>query len=407
MKPELLAPAGNFDKLRFAIEYGADAIYMGCPGLSLRTATEKYDLDTIKKSAEFAHNHGTKLYIALNIFAYNNDLKVAKDAISALKSLSVDGLIVSDFGIIDYIKDIWPEAQIHISTQANTTNYKTVHFWEKYGVSRVCLARELNLQDIKKICSKSNIEIETFVHGAMCISYSGRCYLSKYMSGREANKGDCAHSCRWSYDIVEDLRPGKYYSIMEDGRGTYIMNSKDLCLARKIPDLISAGVNAFKVEGRMKSVHYVAIATSVYRQIIDMYLENPNDFKFNERWIRDLESISHRKYTQGFIDDDLADMEFADDFKPLKGADFVGVIKNEVFSNNDVRQFEIDVKNRIGLGDSIEFFTSDGKKLSQKTDYLFDINKDALVQSANPNDKIIIKSEYELKPLTIIRRSAQ
>lgn len=404
MKPELLAPAGNFDKLKFAIEYGADAIYMGCPGLSLRTYAEKYGFDVIEESCNFAHSRGAKLYIAVNIFAYNSDLETAKDAIAKLKDIDIDGLIVSDLGIIDCIKGIWPDAPIHISTQTNSTNYKTVGFWEKYGAKRVCLARELNLQDIKKICLKSGVEIEMFVHGAMCISYSGRCYLSKYMSDREANKGDCAHSCRWSYDIVESMRPGEYYNIMEDGRGTYIMNSKDLCLAKKIPALIDAGVNAFKIEGRMKSAHYIAVVTSVYRRIIDEYMKNSDSFEFNGQWMEDLESVSHRKYTEGFIGGDPADMELTDNFKPLKGADFTGVIRKEAFSDNGVRQFEIDVKNHIDLGDDVEFFTSDGKRLSQKIDYLFNINKNMLAKAANPNDKVIIKSEYPLKPLTIIRR---
>lgn len=403
MKPELLAPAGNLEKLKYAVEYGADAVYMGCPGLSLRSAAEKYSFDVVDEARKYAHSKGAKLYIALNVFAYNDDIDRAESAVSNLRDIGVDAIIVSDPGILETVKDIWPEAKIHLSTQANTTNHRSMMFWEKQGISRACLARELTLESIRSISEKSRAEIEVFVHGAMCLSYSGRCYLSKYMANRDANQGDCAHSCRWSYDLVEKQRPGQRYEISEDRRGTYVMNSKDLCLAVKIPHLIEAGVSAFKIEGRIKTVHYISVVTSVYRKIIDCYLGDPESFKFDPDWMDDLESVSHREYTEGFLGADKTDLQYVDDFRTSNGADFVGVINAELRSEDGHFEYEAMIKNQIKQGDSVEFYQPDGSKSKETMNGFLGRGDRRPIEVVNPNQKVIVISKHKLAPMTLVR----
>ncbi|MCK5767344.1 MAG: U32 family peptidase, partial [Candidatus Atribacteria bacterium] len=266
-RPELLAPAGNLEKLKIAIIYGADAVYLGGENFGLRAGAKNFTLKALAEGINFAHERGKRIYLTLNIIAHNEDLVGLPEYVRQLKKLHLDGLIISDPGILSIVKEILPEMEIHLSTQANTTNYASVNFWYQQGVKRIILARELSLEEIKEIAQKvpDDMKIETFVHGAMCISYSGRCLLSNYMTGRDANRGDCAHSCRWKYSLMEEKRPGEYFPVYEDEKGAYFFNSKDLCMIEHVPVLIKAGISALKIEGRMKSAYYVANVVKAYR----------------------------------------------------------------------------------------------------------------------------------------------
>jgi putative protease len=299
-KPELLAPAGNLEKLKMALLYGADAIFMGGKAFGLRAFSDNFSDEELKEGIDFAHSLRKKAYITVNIFPHNEDLVGLPEYLTFLRDAGADALIIADLGVYRIARSVVPDLPLHISTQANNTNWSSVLCWQDLGAERVVLARELSLKDIGIIRSKVNLELEAFVHGAMCISYSGRCLMSNYFTGRDANRGECAQSCRWKYHLVEEKRPNQYIPVMEDERGTYIFNSKDLCLLPHISQLIESGINSFKIEGRMKSVHYVATIVKVYRQAIDAYFENPSGFSINPEWLEELNKGSHREYTTGF-----------------------------------------------------------------------------------------------------------
>lgn len=299
-KPELLAPAGNLEKMEMALAYGADAVYCGGTAYGLRAKAGNFTLEELAKGVQMAHAKGKRVYVTVNIIPHNEDLEDLDDYLRDLASVHVDALIVSDPGILTIAQRVVPSMEIHLSTQANTTNWATAQFWFDHGVSRIVLARELSIDEIRSISDRVSGEIETFIHGAMCISYSGRCLLSNYMTHRDANRGDCAQACRWKYHLVEETRPGQYMPVYEDDQGTHIMNSKDLCLIEHIPQLVQAGIKAFKIEGRMKSVHYVATVTKVYRQAIDRYYADPASYRFDPAWLDEIAKASHRDYTTGF-----------------------------------------------------------------------------------------------------------
>ncbi len=299
-KPELLAPAGNLEKLEMALAYGADAVYCGGTAYGLRTRAGNFTLEELAEGIALAHGLGKRVYVTVNVVPHNDDLVGLEDYLRQLAEIKVDALIVSDPGILTVAKAVVPAMELHFSTQASVTNWATAQFWFDHGISRIVLARELSLAEIAAVIDKTSGEIETFVHGAMCISYSGRCLLSNYMTGRDANRGDCAQACRWNYHLVEETRPGQYMPVFEDEQGTHIMNSKDLCLIEHVPDLIGAGIHAFKIEGRMKSVHYVATVTKVYREAIDHYCADPAGYRFDPRWLDEIAKASHRDYTSGF-----------------------------------------------------------------------------------------------------------
>ena len=276
-KPELLAPAGDLEKLKIAVLYGADAVYIGGEAYGLRAKAKNFDIDTMKEGIDFAHEHGAKVYITANIFAHNSDFDGMDEYFKKIYEIGADAVLVSDPGVYMTLKEAAPDMELHISTQANNTNYKTANFWYNMGAKRIVGARELSLKEIKEMRSKipDDMEIETFVHGAMCISYSGRCLLSNYLSGRDANKGACSHPCRWKYYLMEETRPGEYMPVEENERGTYIFNSKDLCMLNHIPELIDAGISSLKIEGRMKTPYYVGTVVKAYRQAIDDYFKDP------------------------------------------------------------------------------------------------------------------------------------
>ena len=301
-KPELLAPAGNLEKLMTAIDFGADAVYLGGNKLNLRAFANNFDSEELKAGIEYAHTRGKRVYVTLNVFPHNEDLEGLEEYLLELYNLGVDAIIVSDPGIIMTAREVVPHLEIHLSTQANNVNWKAAKFWYNQGIKRIVLARELSIEEVRETKDKipEDMEIEAFVHGAMCMSYSGRCLLSNYIVGRDSNRGQCAQPCRYKYYLMEEKRPGELYPIIEDDRGTYIMNSKDLCMIEHIPELVEAGIDSFKIEGRMKSMFYVASVTKAYREAIDTYFKSPEEFKFKDRWMDYLMKPSHRKYFTGF-----------------------------------------------------------------------------------------------------------
>ena len=298
---ELLAPAGNMEKLKIAFLYGADAAYLGGTSFSLRAFSDNFTPEEMKEAVDYAHSLGKKIYVTVNIFPSGKDYKELPGYLRYLEKIKADAVLIADPGIFRLCREVAPALPIHVSTQANTTNWSAVQFWEECGAERVVLAREVSLADAKEISANVDIELEGFVHGAMCISYSGRCLLSNYFTkDRDSNHGECVQCCRFKYSLVEEKRPGEYFPVMEDERGTYIFNSKDLCMLRHLPDLYDAGFASLKVEGRMKSLHYVATVVKVYREAMDAYEADPEHFTVKEEWVEELEKISHRPYTTGF-----------------------------------------------------------------------------------------------------------
>ncbi|KYH35954.1 putative protease YhbU precursor [Clostridium tepidiprofundi DSM 19306] len=301
-KPEILSPAGNLEKLKAAINFGADAVYLGGNRLNLRAFADNFTDEKLEEGIKYAHDRGKKVYVTLNVFPHNEDMIGLEEYLIKLYNMGVDAIIVSDPGIIMTAREVVPELELHLSTQANCVNWKSALYWHRQGIKRIVLARELSLEEIIELRKKlpMTCEIEAFVHGAMCVSYSGRCLLSNYLTGRDSNRGQCAQPCRYKYYIMEEKREGEYFPIFEDERGTYIMNSKDMCMIEHIPELVKAGVSSFKIEGRMKSVFYVASVTKAYRQALDAYLEDPVNYKFQQKWMDYLMKPSHRKYFTGF-----------------------------------------------------------------------------------------------------------
>ncbi|NMC75205.1 MAG: U32 family peptidase, partial [Geobacteraceae bacterium] len=277
--PELLAPAGNREKLHVAVHYGADAVYLGGKEFSLRNLADNFSPEELSDAVSYAHDHGVKVYLATNIFPGNADLVEMRRYLEKVAEIPLDACIVADPGVLELVKEISPERPLHLSTQANTTNWLSARFWKRQGVTRVNLARELSLEEIREVKEKGGLEVEVFVHGAMCISYSGRCLLSSIMTGRDANRGECAQPCRWGYALVEEQRPGVYFPVMEDERGTFIFNARDLCLLEHLPELVESGVDSLKIEGRMKGIHYVASVVRVYREALDRYRDDPEGFR--------------------------------------------------------------------------------------------------------------------------------
>jgi putative protease len=350
-RPELLIPAGDLEKLQTAVRFGADAVYVGAGPYSLRAHQTAFDIQELKAGILFAHEHGVKVYLAMNIFAFDEDLDKMMDYLKEAIHVGIDIVIVSDVGLISLIQQLDEDIKIHLSTQTNTLNSEAVKFWHNHGLKRIVLGREVSLEQVKKIKERvPKIELELFVHGAMCISYSGRCLLSKHMTGRSANKGECTQPCRWEYNLKEANRPNEEYLMQEDGRGIYIMNSRDLCLIEHIPKLIKAGLDSLKVEGRMKSSYYVALVTKIYRQAIDTYSADPEKYQYNQKWREELEKISHRQYTTGFYFEE-AEKENIIDGSYIRNYDFVGTVENFY---SEKKELEVKVRNYFSIGDELE-----------------------------------------------------
>lgn len=351
-KPELLAPAGNLEKLKTAINFGADAVYLGGSKLSLRAFADNFTDEELKEGLSFAHERGKKVYVAINVIPHNEDLNGLEEYLIDLYNIGVDAIIVSDPGVIMTAREVVPNLELHLSTQANNVNWKSAIFWHKQGVKRIVLARELSLNEIKEL--RENIpescEIEAFVHGSMCMSYSGRCVISNYMTGRDANRGECAQPCRYKYHLVEEKRPGEYFPVIEDDKGTYILNSKDLCMIQHIPELMESGIDSFKIEGRMKSVFYVASVVKAYRKAIDAYFENPKEYQFNEEWLADIEKASHREYFTGFYFGETVKQSYGSS-SYIRGYDIVGIVRGY---DKETGIATIEQRNKILDGDTVE-----------------------------------------------------
>ncbi|MDD2212441.1 MAG: U32 family peptidase [Clostridia bacterium] len=403
-KVELLAPAGNLEKLKMAIIYGADAVYLGGKEYGLRASAGNFTLQEIKEGVKFAHQRKAKVYVTVNIFAHNQDLDNLPGYLRELESIGVDGLIFSDPGVWQIAQEINSKLSLHLSTQANTTNWASAQFWQEHGVERLVLARELALDEIKEIREKVDAELEIFVHGAMCISYSGRCLLSNYMAaGRDANLGECAQPCRWNYALVEEKRPGQVYPIFEDERGSYIFNSQDLCLIRHLPELINAGVDSLKIEGRMKSVHYVATVVYAYRKALDAYYADPESYVFAEKWYEEILKISHRDYTTGFLfGKPQAEAQNYETSAYLRYYDFVGLV---LAYDEDTGMATVEQRNNFKVGDVIEIMGPQTELFTQRVEVMQDKEGREITVAPHPRQIVCIKVDKPVRPWDLIRRA--
>lgn len=403
-KPELLAPAGNLEKLKIAIEYGADAVYIGGEEFSLRVAADNFTNDEIKQGVDFAKARGKKVYLTANIIPHNKDIDEYGRFLNDVKDLGLDAVIISDLGMFDVTKELAPELEIHISTQANNVNYRSAQKWYEMGAKRVILAREMSLDEISEIRRRTDkdLELEAFVHGAMCISYSGRCLLSNYMAGRDGNGGACAHPCRWKYYLMEEKRPGEYMPVFENERGTFIYNSKDLCMINHIDKLVESGLTSFKIEGRVKSEFYVATVVAAYRRAIDSYFENPDTWEPNPEWLSELKKVSHRDYTTGFYfgrpggtEQHYASSSY------IREYDMVGVAEGYDEKTNMAKIVQ---KNRFFKGDEVEFLCPDGSFFTQKIEYMTDADGNEIEVANRPQSIAYVKTDKKVLKDSFMRK---
>ncbi len=402
-KVELLAPAGDLQKLKFAIEYGADAVYIGGQIFGLRASARNFSLEQMKEGIDFAHERGAKVYLTLNIIPHNEDLELLEGYIKDIKDLGFDALILADPGTLAFVKMYAPEMEVHLSTQANNTNWMSAKFWASQGISRVILARELTIDETKEIVEKvPEVELESFVHGAMCISYSGRCLLSNYMVNKDANKGECKHPCRWKYNLVEEKRPGEYIPVVEDETGTYFFNSKDLCLIEHVPEMIEAGISSLKIEGRMKSLYYVANVVRVYRKVIDDYMADPENYTFDPTMVDEIKKASHRKFTKGFaFGKPDEDGQLYGTSAYTRDYDFIGIVLEY---DEETGMATIEQRNKIVQGDEIEIMGPGFFQFDQVVEQMLD-NKDRPIDKAPHAQQIIkMKMAQPVQPYHILRK---
>lgn len=396
-KAELLAPAGDLQKLKIAVLYGADAVYLGGEAFGLRKRSKNFSIDEIEEGVKFAHDRGVKVYVTLNIVPHNDDFEGLEEYVKELEDIGVDAVLVADPGMYMRIKNASPDMEIHISTQASVTNYDTVMFWYNLGARRIVLARELSLKEIEEITSKlpDDMEIECFAHGAMCMSYSGRCLLSNYMVGRDANRGDCAQPCRYKYNLVEETRPGEFYPVYEDEEGTFIMNSKDLCMIAHLPDMIEAGIDSLKIEGRMKGIYYVATVLRSYRMALDEYYKDPENYKFDEKYLDEIKKASHRDFTTGFFyEQPREDAQVYTSNSYIRGYDFSGIVLDY---DEDTGYATIEQRNRMFVGDEIEVFGPRTEHFTQVIKEMYNEEGEAI--DVAPHAQMIIKIKMD-KPVS-------
>lgn len=402
-KPELLVPASSLEVLKTAVRYGADAVYIGGEVFGLRAKAKNFSLEEMAEGVEFAHEHGVKVYVTANILAHNADIEPVKVYFNDLKKVKPDALIISDPAIFTIAKEVLPEMELHISTQANNTNYGTYNFWYNLGAKRVVSARELSIKEISEIRKNipKDMEIETFVHGAMCISYSGRCLLSSFMTGRDANKGACTHPCRWKYAVVEENRPGEYMPIEENERGTYIFNSKDLCMIDHIPELVEAGIDSFKIEGRMKTALYVATVARTYRMAIDDYFENPDKYRDNiPKYKKLISQCTYRQYTTGFFfgkPDGTTQIYDANVYE--RDYVYLGIVGDETAP----LEYSLEQKNKFYTGQKIEVMKPDGRDIEVRVVSIKDEEGNEMESCPHPKQKLIINLGMELDKGDILR----
>lgn len=401
-KPELLAPAGNFSKLKTAVYYGADAVYIGGKSFSLRALSDNFTDEEIARAVEYAHGKNVKVYVTVNIFAKNSDFDKAKEYFKFLYSVGVDAVLITDIGLIDLCKEVAPDLPIHLSTQANTLNKYAVRAWKNYGLERVVLARELSLAEIAEIREfVPDIELEAFAHGAMCISYSGRCLLSNYLNGRDANRGECVQACRWSYELREKNKGGEYYPIEEDERGSYILNSKDLNMISHIDEMVDAGVISLKIEGRMKSEYYLATVINAYRRAIDEYCKIGDKYKENSMFYDELIKTSHRAFTTAYTLGDNFDTVNYSDSQSVGEKQFIAVVTKGTAGGYT----EIEMRNRFKKSDVLEILSpSDNFNKTFVVNEMYDEDGNEIVDAKIVQQKIRIKCEYDLREGDILRK---
>lgn len=404
-KPELLVPASSLEVLKIAVIFGADAVYIGGEAFGLRAKAKNFSHDDMAAGIAFAHEHGVKVYVTVNILAHNYDLEGVREYLYELKELKPDGLIIADPGIFMYAKEICPEIERHISTQANNTNYETYRFWYQLGAKRVVTARELSLEEIREIRAHipDDMEIETFIHGAMCISYSGRCLLSNYLTGRDANQGACTHPCRWKYSIVEEKRPGEYMPVFENERGTYIFNSKDLCMIEHIGDILESGIDSLKIEGRMKTALYVATVARTYRKAIDDYMESPEKYQANMPWYQEqISNCTYRHFTTGFFygkpDENT---QIYDNNTYEKEYTYLGYAEGV-----DERGFaQITQRNKFTVGETIEIMKPDGRNLSVTVQGIYNEDGESQESAPHAQQKLYVDLGTEIEMYDLLRRA--
>ncbi len=399
-KIELLAPAGNIEKLETAIQYGADAVYLAGKEFSLRNFSGNFTDQELEQAIGFAHKTCVKVYLACNIYARNSEQDAIARYLEKVGRLNPDAIIIADPGIIMLATTIIPHIPIHLSTQANTTNYNTVQFWKQAGIKRVNLARELSLDEIREISTRSAIETETFIHGAMCISYSGRCLLSNFLTGRDSNQGQCTHPCRWSYSVVEEQRPGEYHPLLEDSRGSYIFNSKDLCMLEHIPELIDAGITSLKIEGRMKGISYLASVVKTYRQAIDSYTLDPEHYRLDPQWREELSRIYHRDYCTGFYFN--APDQTLPNYQNHRQGMIHGFI-GKIIDASEEGRVTVAIKNKVSRGDTIEILTPSGPNPRTLVTGILDKNHKS-IEHAQPNTCSTLEVETDTPLKGIVRK---
>lgn len=403
-KIELLAPAGNLERLQVALQYGADAVYMAGKKFGLRAFAENFDEDGLVNAVSFAHGLGKKVYVTVNIFANNDDIDALGSYFKYLEQIGVDAAIVSDLGVFAVARENAPDLPIHISTQANTCNYSAAKMWHKLGASRIILAREVSLDGIKRIRDEvgDDLELEAFVHGAMCMSYSGRCLLSNFMTGRGANHGECAQPCRWNYYVMEEKRPGELMQLMEDERGSYVFNANDLCMIEYIPELAAAGISSFKIEGRMKTVNYTATVTKQYREAIDRFEADPKAYTFDNYWLEELDKASHRPFSTGFFFGKPSEKsQCYDSSVYLRDYGFIGKVLGY---DNDKKLVKIEQRNHFKLGETVEIMPPKGKHITLTLSEMFNEDFEPITVAPHPQQTVYIPYDEAIEQNSIMRR---
>lgn len=405
-KIELLAPAGNMEKLKMAIRYGADAVYLAGKGFGLRAYGGNFTAGEMKEAAAFVHERGRKFYVTVNIIPRNGDLEGLDTYLKFLQDIGADAALISDLGVFQLAREAAPRLPIHVSTQASAANWRTVKMWKDMGASRVVLAREVSIEEMAEIRKKVDVELEYFVHGAMCISWSGRCLLSNFFTDgkRQSNRGECIQACRFRYSLVEETRPGQYWPIEEDEHGTYILNSKDLCLIDQIPQLIQAGASSLKIEGRMKSVYYAAAVTAAYRKAIDAYYAEGDAFRVRKEWREELEKISHRPYTTGFAlgNPDHSAQAYARS-QPEQPYDFVGLVLGW---DPDTKIARIQQRNHFKTTETLECLSPEGEVFPLTIGKMTNAEGMTVLSAPHPLEIVTMRTETPLLPYTILRRRA-
>lgn len=402
-KPELLVPASSLEVLKIAVVFGADAVYIGGESFGLRAKAKNFSLADMREGIDFAHERGVKVYVTANILAHNEDLAGVREYFIQLKEIKPDALIISDPGVFTIAREICPDLEVHISTQANNTNYGTYRFWHRLGAKRVVSARELSLQEIADIRANipADLEIETFIHGAMCISYSGRCLLSNYFTGRDANRGACTHPCRWKYAVVEETRPGEYMPVYENERGTYIFNSKDLCMIEHIPELVQAGIDSFKIEGRMKTALYVATVARTYRKAIDDYFESRELYEKNMPWyLKQIVGCTYRQFTTGFFFGKPDEhTQIYDNNTYVKEYTYLGIV-----GDNTEKGCRIEQRNKFYVGEEIEVMKPGGENMTVIVKSIRDEEGNEMESAPHPKQVLYIDVGHDLAMYDILRR---